>query len=637
MKLENRSGQPIRKPKTGAEPASSQTAAAAREAKNRLRADRRWVKQSEHLASSRSRIRDLETALNEHSIVAVTDNKGKIKYVNNKFCSISKYTREELIGQDHRIINSRHHDKSFFRDMWKTIHQGKIWKGELKNQAKDGSFYWVATTIVPFTDAEGMIDEFVSIRTDITVRKNAELALRESEAKMQLLFDMMSEGVSLNEAIYDDSGTMIDYRILAVNKAFYSAADYHGKQIVNRLATDLYGMSPDEIRSFGLRHKSNTKPVTIEYTSPIHKRTYRVSTSPITNGRFVTSFLDITEHTEMKQKLKDSEAFLRKMSDSLSVPVAYWLPDHTCAFVNKAFGIWFGKPLNEFVGMHARDLLGPGVYAEHLPLYEAAFSGELQTSIGSLQTADGSHRHFVTTVIPDREESSVRGIFTVTSDVTEIKAQGEQIHELARAVMTLSEKERADISGEMHDSIGQSLVLLKLDLQKKLNALPAAHQLDVSEIIRPVDEVLKVVRGISQRLSPIFLKNLGLVTALEHMAEKVAEQSGISIQTDLAALEGLFPENWNIDFYRIAQEAVTNAIKHSGATRIRLSAIATSAMVIVEIADNGRGMAEKCAEKIGLGLLLMQHRASEFGGAVRFERLNPGLAVQVEIPVAKNR
>ena len=123
------------------------------------------------LQKSLKEISDYKYALDESTVIAITDQKGIIKKVNSNFCKISKYSEEELIGQDHRIINSGYHSKSFIKNLWTTIANGNIWRGEMKNKAKDGTDFWLDTTIVPFLNEQGKPYQYLSIRADITVKK----------------------------------------------------------------------------------------------------------------------------------------------------------------------------------------------------------------------------------------------------------------------------------------------------------------------------------------------------------------------------------------------------------------------------------------------------------------------------------
>lgn len=148
------------------------------------------ISSEDDLKSSFKIISDYRNAIDESAIVAITDTRGNITHVNKNFCEISKYSYAELIGQNHRIINSGYHSQTFFNNLWQTISSGKIWKNEIRNKRKDGTYYWVDTTIVPFLDENGKPTQYVSIRSDITERKFAEQEKQEIyERTMSILED----------------------------------------------------------------------------------------------------------------------------------------------------------------------------------------------------------------------------------------------------------------------------------------------------------------------------------------------------------------------------------------------------------------------------------------------------------------
>jgi PAS domain S-box-containing protein len=200
--------------------------------------DREAVNPHDTAALERSlkELADIKFALDQSTIVAITDQRGIITYVNDAFCRIAKYSADELLGQDHRIINSNHHPKEFIRNVWTTIASGKVWKGEFRNRAKDGSIYWVDTTIVPFVDKSGKPYQYVAVRHDITQQKLAEQHIR----RQADLLDQAQDAILVRD---------LEDRIIYWNKSAERLYGWTAEEVIGRDAREiLYQAVPTQFK-----------------------------------------------------------------------------------------------------------------------------------------------------------------------------------------------------------------------------------------------------------------------------------------------------------------------------------------------------------------------------------------------------
>ena len=359
---------------------------------------------------------DQKFALDQHAIVATTDVQGTITYVNDKFCAISKYSRDELLGQNHRILNSGHHSKTFFQQMYHIIADGQVWRGEICNRAKDGSIYWVDTTIVPFLEADGKPRQYMAIRADITERKRME----EMRERLAAIVDSSDDAI-----ISKDLNGIITAWNHGAEKIFgYSSREAVGKPMLMLFPPDRVHEEPEILAR--IRHGES---VNHYETVRIRKDRMRIdlsaTISPIrdSSGAIVGASKIARDITERKR----AEAALSEQAKVLDLAqVMVRDPEGRIVSWSKGTEKLYGYTGEEAVGYLSHELLQTQ-FPEPLELIErklaaaGTWEGEL-----THRKRDGSHVVVASVWVLHRDSAGdpVR-VLEANTDVT-LRKQAEQ-------------------------------------------------------------------------------------------------------------------------------------------------------------------------------------------------------------------
>ncbi|HLG40262.1 MAG TPA: PAS domain-containing protein [Chitinophagaceae bacterium] len=592
-------------------------------------------------------ITDYKYALDQSADITITDDKGIIIYANENFCRLSKYSAEELIGRDHRMINSGYHLPSFFKELWLTVGSGKIWQGEVRNKAKDGSFYWVDTTIVPFLDEKGKPYQHLAIRKDISEKKQAEEELLQTQLRFRQAQEIAHLGnwelnFETNESKWSDE----TYRIYGIEPQAYKVSYEDWLSFVHpddmeHVKQKIEG-SQKTLEDLSFYHRIIRKDGAVRYIYSEAKYEFAKG-KPI--GLYGISH-DVTESKKTEEELRKSNERFHYASQATS-DIIWELNFETREYIvheggERLFGV--NKKVNWSVGIEGKYVVPEDRERIRDSFREARMDPGRQfwENEYRVYSMENTILHITNHAVFIRNEQgkAIRAVGAIT-DITEKKRleadllEREKREQLKLTATTLEaqEKERNAIGQELHDNVNQIIVGTKL-LLSIIRENPSKVEELIGLSIKNLQTAIEENRKLAHELVTPDLEMENFGTQIFSLFQKMLKTSGIETNIDLSHFDDKSLSNeQKLAVYRIAQEQCTNIIKYAKATLVNITLHTEKNLFRMIISDNGVGM-EEGKKTDGIGLRNINARLSVLNGT-SFINTTPGkgFSLIIEMPV----
>lgn len=600
-------------------------------------------------------------ALDQHALVSVTDVEGRIIYVNDKLCELSGYSREELVGQNHRIMKSGVHPPGFFKELYDVLARGKVWHGEICNRNKNGSLVWLSATIVPFLGPDGRPVKYVGIRSDITALKLAEEHIRISQRRLTSIFDALDEGVVLQ----DRDSSILEYnaaaeRILGLTREQliglaprppdWGLVDSAGRPVtIDRKPSEMVFRTGEALRGvlMGVRKTGGEITWGSLNSEPIRDHQGRLRA-------VVSSFYDITEQRRAKVALEESEARLRLFIDHAPASVAMFDRDMRYLVVSKQWLIDHK--------LEGHDVIGRSLYDEYHNMPEHWKEGHRRCLAGAVENTqtvpflheDGSVMWGQVAIRPwHLADGSIGGVVMFTLDVTkrhELEVRLERARDDALESSRLKSEFLATMSHEirtpMNGVIGMANLLARSPLEQRQQEMAEALVSSADRLMVIINDILdfsKIEAG-KMRIEPVEFNLREVIEETATLLAAMAHRKGLRMTCDIDPQlgTGFLGDSGRIQ--QILSNLVGNAVKFTAKGEVAISAVVLSmtdkiCTVRIKVTDTGVGMPESARGRIfqpfvqvdgsttrryggtGLGLAISSQLVSLMGGSIGYDSI----------------